>query len=720
MSAGITEIKQNQHANAKANLVKLLTYLEKPESQQALGLNESSKEVAFDVWHVNVLSDESALIEMLAIHNVNPLSRSAYRHFVISWSEGEIPTRIQTRQAASMLLSELQLDVAVAKCGLHYDTGNVHVHLVVITTNPETEKSMKVSFSVESAHRATAKINFMQGWTNDANALYRIDEHGNCNRVRDKNAQRALPAKEVEAFGQQRTAGDIAREMMIEVLNNQSINTWNQLHEYLANAGVAYEKKDAGAIIRVVQDVKNIVLKASHVHRDAVMTAMEGRFGQYQPSTHTVMLRAPEPIGPMTAAVRKIWQQFYDAKLAHNAYINNAQSELKTAQFNSMDRLAIIQRSQREGLKNDSWKGRGSALNDARSIMASKHAAQMKAMKDSHKDERKALQLHLKLNYPHPGIFEDYLKHNAPAIYQTYLEERVAIKQYVSSAPEESWALDPAIDVPNGARVLSGTGMLHAQLSLLEVPNYKCELSRLDKLIRDEASALTSVNYKSMEGSIDFVVENEYIEVMDVSEQSINAFLQLSDQKWKYFELEGSAAFKRKAIDIAVILGIESKIINPELSTYIKEQRKKIARNSQSEVGEIKPQIWNLAVGKTNENDILPVTGRAPKVAKMPHDYALLEYIAQSEDIGMDAKNQSLKDARIAQVMDNLGFESQDIAYAINELSPNIFRGAVHTSYADRIATFASSSQARAEFKYSQLNMDSIGHEKQSPKMRIT
>lgn len=37
--------------------------------------------------------------------------------------------------------------------------------------------------------------------------------------------------------------------------------------------------------------------------------------------------------------------------------------------------------------------------------------------------------------------------------------------------------------------------------------------------------------------------------------------------------------------------------------------------------------------------------------------------------------------------------------------------------YTNRIARFPSSSIAIVEFKYSQRNMDSIGHEKQSPKM---
>ena len=691
MSAGITKIKSKNANTSKANLKRLLEYIEKPESGQEIGVG-GLNETAFDVWNVNAFSDETANLEMLALNDVNPLSRISFQHFVISWSEGEIPTREQAREASLLLLRELRLDQAIAKCGFHYDTENVHIHVAVVTTDLGTDKSIKVSFPINSAHRAAAKINYIQGWENDKNALYEIDQNGHCNRTRDKKSQRALPGKETEIFSAQRTAGDISRELIEAILKDKSIRSWDQLHERLAKAGVTYTKKGLGAVFTVNQGVKVFVIKASTVHKEAMLSKMEARFGLFQESNHSISKREPEPVPNMDVKVAVVWQQYQKDKSEHKKHVLNAKSLQSSNHLQQYKSLIRRQISEREGLKKYDWKGNGVALMDLRSLMAATHASQKVNLKHSHREERTAKRIQLKQETQHPGKFDDYLKQMNPYLYQIHLQHKLTHKDDILQENVTQLRKNTLNEVPCGAQMTFGKVMQTA--SPMDISNYKGEKSNGeiydDPLTGKRKTHDPIINYMSSAGTIDFIDTGRRVDVINTSDQSTKAFMQLCTKKWKSFELTGSDAFKRKAVGELIKLGIQATIINPELRIYIQQQYDQLVANNQKNISSIQPPVWNSPVEEVIHRLIEPVNMNTPAQLETIQDSAMLAYISHSHDIGQDAKNQSLKDKEIAQRLNILGYDKTQIAYSINHLSPNAKNNSVHNCYGDRLAIYAS------------------------------
>lgn len=77
--------------------------------------------------------------------------------------------------------------------GLHADTDNRHLHVVVNRVDPETLRCTEINkgFDIEAGHRAIALIEHHQGWSREENALYQVDQDGKpvrCNRYRDETA----------------------------------------------------------------------------------------------------------------------------------------------------------------------------------------------------------------------------------------------------------------------------------------------------------------------------------------------------------------------------------------------------------------------------------------------------------------------------------------------------------------------------------------------------
>ncbi|MDI1298702.1 relaxase/mobilization nuclease domain-containing protein [Methylotenera sp.] len=692
MSAVIKEIANKN--TGRIGLKNLLDYLEKPEAKQEHGY-EAGKEKAFDVWHENAFSNETADIEMMALAESNALSRIPFRHYVISFSEGEEPNREQAYQAVKMLLDELDLARALVKCAMHYDQDNTHIHVAIIMNNPITEKSFPLKFQKESSQRAVAKINYIQGWEKDAGQRYIIDSDGACVRSGDANIP-SLKGREVEVFSGQRSASDIARDAITDVLKDKNIKCWDDLHAVLASQGVTYEKKGSGATIDVRQGDEIIKVKASTANRSAALGKMESRFGAYEKSTHPISARKVEPMKGMAPGAKEVWHQYNAEKVSHRGYKKNKTDELRAKHQADFSLLMETHKQAREKLNasRPDWKGNGSALNALRSVLAHEHASQKELMKHAHSIERQLLKMELSIQTAHPGKFGDYVRDRSEDLHQLHTTWRVA---------------------PNNIALRQGdgdNGVKTSDLGALFVPvkhgisAYEAEMTTHDVNVRSTTGHVRSVketivNYKNNDsGDIDFVDSGRKISLLKERDQSIKAMIQLSSQKWKTFQLTGSDEFKRRAVDVAIKLGVANKITNPDLQAYIIDQQDKskgamlghVTASASAKIDAPSPKSWNKAIEKPRLNlkhVEVPVFDVDDVKSKM--ELAHEAYANISNEIGDNAGNQSRKDLMIANVMHEIGYKRTAIVDAIKVLSDNSKDHKVHENYAEKLADHAQS-----------------------------
>ena len=74
--------------------------------------------------------------EMLGLARVSAHSKDPINHYVLSWREGERPTPAQIEEAVDIFLDAMGLTGHQTIYGLHADTDNRHLHIMVNRVDP--------------------------------------------------------------------------------------------------------------------------------------------------------------------------------------------------------------------------------------------------------------------------------------------------------------------------------------------------------------------------------------------------------------------------------------------------------------------------------------------------------------------------------------------------------------------------------------------------------
>jgi hypothetical protein len=467
--------------------------------------------------------------EMLALASEAVRSKDTINHYVLSWSKGEKPTAEHAEQAVDIFLDGLGLSSHQAIYGLHADTGNWHLHIVINRVNPETEKCVEINkgFDIKAAHLATARIEAAQGWRKEANSLYRANESGELER---RSAQDDGPPQpnQTKRDKEHRTGEKSAERMAMEKGGPiiKMARTWEELHSRLAEAGMRYEKAGSGAKVFL----GDIALKASSVDRKASLSKLQKRLGPYQPPEGQYQARdmEPEPMEPEAAG----WEEYAAARKAHYEAREKARAELAQKLEREYREMAQRHRERREKLFKASWKGRGHLLNATRSVLAAEQASERIELKERQKKERESL----RKRYP-----------AFPAFRQWGLGE------------EEQEGIDVAI------------GIVYVQPRAMDIRDlvpqadgWKVNFFRKGP---KKEPVLTDYGKKVLFRSKD--------------PDMVLAGLQLCAQKWGVFILKGSEAFKATCVKLAAEHGF--RIANPELQEDLRKARERLKERTSAE-----------------------------------------------------------------------------------------------------------------------------------------
>ena len=222
--------------------------------------------------------------EMIALAEACVKSKDPVNHYVISWQEGEQPTAAQVEE----IIDELQVRMKVKKCqifyGLHSDTDNIHLHVMLNRVNPENDKAIKINRGkdIEIGHQIIAAIEAKQGWEKQDDSRYTMLDDGHIvftsqAKAREKAAltSRAL---DIEAQTGEPSILRIVQDRCSTIIAGSK--TWQGLHAELAKIDARYYRKGSGAEI-VIGDAAPV--KASSVHPSFSFGKMQKRLGPYEP-----------------------------------------------------------------------------------------------------------------------------------------------------------------------------------------------------------------------------------------------------------------------------------------------------------------------------------------------------------------------------------------------------------------------------------------------------
>lgn len=516
-------------ATKATRIGQLAEYIDKPE----IG---TFREKCLYAGSDGFISDDrkAQRMEMIALAMEAPRSKDPINHYVLSWREGEQPTPQQCDEAVMTLLKELGLEGHQVIYGLHSDTDNLHLHVMVNRIHPETERAIEINkgFDIEALHRAIARIEHEQGWERENNGRYTVLENDEIARV--GNEQRQQPsrkARDMEQYTGQKSAQRVGIENVPEIVKGAT--RWADLHKQLADVGIRYEKKGSGALLYVGDQP----IKASTADRNASLAKLEKRFGSYEPATSQLEVREREiePLRPESA--QRGWPDYQKASKEHYERKNAAWSELR--QRNETDRKSLTdkQRHERKEVLGRKWRWKGNELNVMRSVMAAKHAAEKAELKDMQGQERVALRKQYEV-FP-------------------YYEKWLAQERSAERAQEWRYQRDRAVGTegpPQPAMPKDIRAFVH------EIHGAEVRYSR-----KNERTA-----------GVSFVDKGPRISIYDWrSQDSLLAALQLSQAKWGGgFTVTGHDEYKAACVRLAAEHGF--RITNPELQKAIQIERTRL------------------------------------------------------------------------------------------------------------------------------------------------
>jgi hypothetical protein len=605
---------------------------------------------------------EMVAIAMESVRSANPVT-----HWVLSWREGEVPTQEQVERAIDLFLLEQGLSGHQVMYGVHQDTDNVHLHIVVNRVHPVGLRVAKPNggFDREATARAIAMIESEQGWLSERRARY---------RVRDGALMRVLDSGRVIPAGQSWVVADEQKVRHMEERKALARGLVGQPQAEQKAKRAALRVTQAAERTALLKDTPRAPLDSdkrptlnsrardmeqrtaeSSAQRYAIRTACElfavakswswlhwalaDAGMRYVPKgsgalvyVGEVPLKASqvsraaslkrmekrlgpfEPAGP-EAVVRKVepepldrseeWGEYRVARRQYEAARRKEAEALRRRLSDEWQGAKDRQRERRQKLMNQDWQGVGLLRSAVASVLAAEQACERAALKDRHADARAALRRQLP---PFPGI-EDWLQ-------QSTTPELAGLWRHRHNrAP----MLFGDRDDPPAARVRDIR-------DFIAEPGERCVAYR-----RPDADAPSFIDY------------GRRIELQDVpGDDAVLAALQLAAAKWGRVHVSGPADFQAQVIRLAAEHGFA--VTNPELQERLATERRHRSPSSRSEstvlaVPSETIDLWELAkreIERAGATQGFGMVGALRLIEQRERWFPQFQMIVAAMDIGAD------------------------------------------------------------------------------------
>ena len=519
-----------------------------------LGVTGHAKDSVLHVGTKNLNSPpEKAYLEMEGLSYENVRCKNPVLHFILSWRAEESPTNEQVDEAVNIALKELDLQDCQALWALQSDTENLHVHVAVNRISPETFRAIRPAggWTKKALERAARKIEISQGWEIERSGRYEVNSSGQILEKKEiATPEISQIARDIEKHTGMESAERQIKQEAAKIL--ESASNWEELHRELAARGIEFERRGNGAVLKLGDKA----VKLSHISRQSSFSKLEQRLGKYHARGADVILQSPKSYVKQSA-----WEDYQAARHEYLESKASAMKKLKARQKRERENLFWVQKSRRQEVYSESWKGRGKELNQVRSILAFTSQRERLTLRERHKEEQQEMKAHFLVRFP---SFREWLSDQSREdLYHVY---RYSGQLLLS--PEQSGIQitrpQRQIDLRDySARRGAGSSVLYCRTGL-----FTADFSDMGRRIILNKKKLT--------------------------EESVAAALQLANQKWGATKITGNAEYRELCISAAVKYGL--KLANSDLAVEVERRRKNQRSITTAEIASLKlvetPRIY--------------------------------------------------------------------------------------------------------------------------------
>ena len=494
----------------------------------------------------DTLNDRIAEMETVAYTGQ---SRSKYRlckcplvHTILSWREGENPSRKDIEAAIKIYLSVAGYQNLSVFYAVHRNTENIHAHLCINRFDPVSFQLVSEGWKVKNSIKASRLIEERLGFQKENAGLYYIDDNGKLIENAEMKLLRTVSGKvkDIEHKTGVKSGITIALERASSIL--LSAKTWKELHAQLQEQNIALIPRGKGGVLAIGD--ADVFVRLSAVSHLVSWPSLEKRLGKYVAPDHVVALASEKDQslsqdGKSTQYLADRQKHLELRKLARDKaseYSLQEVKELKAKQ--AADRQVIVQDASLTKEQKD------------RSLqeLALRHAIELDSLRFQQKERKKQITSRLK---EFPIGYEEWLRHKG--------HETDAVRwRYGGALPD---------------MITGGQSTVYVQ------PNPDETLGELKTQVRQLTlgRSLRSVVDYIDNDRIVFTDTGDSVNVYDhSSETSLRYALTLASRKWNHIKAEGSLAFVSAAAKTAA----ESNI---PFNDTAQSQLAKAAKNVQDE-----------------------------------------------------------------------------------------------------------------------------------------
>jgi len=255
------------------------------------GDNETQGELIYS-QKLEMIEPEMIVIAMDTTAAMNQEVKNPCKHFVISWDEGEKPTRSQMTRSIATYLKHAGYEEHQAVAYLHTDTEKTHIHIIANHVHPETFKAVHRDFlrakqNHKIRERVARQLEVENGWKQVEGKLLKLDNDGNLvertyeekilfslsrsDKISDKSRRQEVHSgvPSFERWCKESKESDHLRKDIKKIITGKKTD-WNDIHKILDkyNIEIKPDKYRKGLVVYDRREPDKRCIAASGLSRD--------------------------------------------------------------------------------------------------------------------------------------------------------------------------------------------------------------------------------------------------------------------------------------------------------------------------------------------------------------------------------------------------------------------------------------------------------------------
>lgn len=473
-------------------------------------------------------------IQVTQANNTRAKSDKTY-HLVVSFREGEKPTREQLEDIEDTICERLGYQEHQRMSAVHQDTENLHIHIAINKVHPSTFHCIEPYYDHYKLNSLCRELEIKHGLEPD-------------NRI--EHTRVSGRAGDMEAFAGQdsllRWAKENVAESLLECL--QTSSSWQTVHKTLARYGLEIRPRGAGLVIGLPGD--KLAVKASSIDRSFSMKSLTGRLGAYEAPNTPLEEIIPEKryekgVNAQGKVKEQLYQDFQQQRQVAIKAKDEALTQLRQEHQQYAEELRTWYEERFQSVKADSTLS-PQEKREARQILRQQREDDFAKRRQLEKEQRRA-----------------FIESQAIPTWQSFLQE--------------------AAGQGNAAALITLRSRWRRQqrmsADLLRCKNVEDARHIVYRDLKPQVRKNGEIIYRVQDGGL-VMDEADQVRVAEVTAGAALLALSLADERFigQALIVEGTSDFKRQVVQMACKQGMNVRFADIELDREHRKMRQELEK----------------------------------------------------------------------------------------------------------------------------------------------